>query len=237
MLQRIGRYEILERVSTGGQGTVYRARDTVLDRVIAVKVINQSVIDDPGYLEALRREARLAAGLNHPNLTRVHDFQVEEGTPYIVMEYIPDALDKHLKDGRSLPWRRASEIVLQTSRALQHAHDNGVIHRDIKPQNILLREDGSVAVSDFGIAMAMTLSTRDRTSDAIGTPLYMAPEQWTSGDLDGRLDQYSLGIVFYQMLTGSPPFQAGSLEAIYVHHREAILPDSTTASRANSLLT
>ena len=147
MLQHIGRYEILERIAIGGQGTAYRARDTVLNRVAAVKVINQSVVDDPNYLEALQREARLAAGLDHPNVTRVHDFQVEQGTPYIVMEYVPDALDRHLQNGRRLPWRRASEIVLQIARALQHAHDNGVIHRDIKPQNILLREDGSTGPS------------------------------------------------------------------------------------------
>ena len=99
MLQRIGRYELIERIATGGQGTVYRARDTVLDRVVAVKVINQPVTDDPQYLEALQREARLAAGLDHPNITTAYDFQVEDGTAYIVMEYVPDALDRHLQDG------------------------------------------------------------------------------------------------------------------------------------------
>ena len=99
MLQRIGRYELIERIATGGQGTVYPARDTVLDRIVAVKVINQPVTDDPQYLEALQREARLAAGLDHPNITRVHDFQVEDGTAYIVMEYVPDALDRHRQDG------------------------------------------------------------------------------------------------------------------------------------------
>ena len=177
MLQRIGRYEILERIATGGQGTVYRARDTVLDRIVAVKVINQSIADDPAYLEALQREARLAAGLDHPFITTVYDFQVEDGTPYIVMEYVPDALDRHMQDGRRLPWQRATEIAVQIARALQHAHDNGVVHRDIKPQNILLREDGSVAVSDYGIARALASSTRSRTSSVMGTPAYMSPEQ------------------------------------------------------------
>jgi serine/threonine-protein kinase len=130
------RYEILERIATGGQGTVYRARDTVLDRVVAVKIINQSIADDPDYLAALQREARLAAGLDHPNITTVYDFQVEDGTPYIVMEYIPDALDKHLQGGTRLPWERTAEIAVQIARALQHAHDQGVVHRDIKPQNM-----------------------------------------------------------------------------------------------------
>ena len=144
MLQRIGRYEILERIGAGGQGTVYRARDTVLDRVVAVKVINQPVTDDPAYLEALQREARLAAGLDHPNITTVYDFQVEGDTTYIVMEYVPDPLDRHLQGGSRLPWQRATEIAVQVARALQHAHDNGVVHRDIKPQNILLTEAGTV---------------------------------------------------------------------------------------------
>jgi len=144
MLQRIGRYETLERIAAGGQGTVYRARDTVLDRVVAVKVINQSIEDD-------------AAGLDHPNITRVHDFQVEDGTPYIVMEYVPDALDRHLGGGRTIPWQRATEIASQVARGLQHAHNNGVVHRDIKPQNILLTDDGTVKVSDFGIARQVIL--------------------------------------------------------------------------------
>ena len=130
MLQRIGRYEILERIAAGGQGTVYRARDTDLDRVVAVKVINQPVADDPQYLEALQREARLAGGLDHPNITTVHDFQVEGDTAYIVMEYVPDALDRHLQGGSRIPWQRAAEIAVQIARALQHAHDNGVVHRD-----------------------------------------------------------------------------------------------------------
>ena len=130
MLQRIGRYEILERIAAGGQGTVYRARDTVLDRVVAVKVINQPVTDDPQYLEALQREARLAASLDHPNITTVYDFQVEGDNAYIVMEYVPDALDRHLQGESHLPWQRATEIAVQIARALQHAHDNGVVHRD-----------------------------------------------------------------------------------------------------------
>ena len=120
MLQRIGRYEILERIADGGQGTVYQARDTVLDRVVAVKVINQSVTDDPLYLEALQREARLAARLDHPNITRVHDFQVEGAPAYIAMEYVPDSLDKHVRAGHPLPYQRAVEIAIQVCRGLPH---------------------------------------------------------------------------------------------------------------------
>ena len=231
MLQRIGRYEILDRVASGGQGTVYRARDTVLDRIVALKVINQSTEDDPAYLEALQREARLAARLDHPNITRVHDFQVEDGIPYIVMEFIPDALDRQLRGSERLPWRRAVEIGLQTSRALQHAHDQGVVHRDIKPQNILLRETGAAALSDFGIARAFASSTRSQTAGVMGTPAYMAPEQWAGGAVDGRLDQYGLGIVLYEIITGRPPFQGDSMEALYVQHREAPVPPISSSLR------
>ena len=224
MLQRIGRYEILERIAAGGQGTVYRARDTVLDRVVAVKIINQPVTDDPEYLEALQREARLAARLDHPNVTTVYDFQVEDGTAYIVMEYVPEALDRHIRQGQPLPYQRAVEIAIQVARGLQHAHDNGVVHRDIKPQNILLTEDGTAKVTDFGIARALAASTRSRTASIMGTLSYMAPEQWASGGLDGRSDQYALGIVLYETLAGLPPFQGESMEALFVHHRESPVP-------------
>ena len=123
MLQRIGRYEILERIAAGGQGTVYRARDTVLDRVIAVKVINQPVADDPEYLEALQREARLAAGLDNPNITTVYDFRVEDGTAYIVMDYVPDSLDKHIRAGQPLPYQRAVQIACTGERPAGAAVD------------------------------------------------------------------------------------------------------------------
>ena len=122
MFQRIGRYENFERIAADGQGTVYRARDTVLDRVVAVKVINQPVTDDPQYLEALQREARLAARLDHPNITRVHDFQVEDGTAFIVMEYVPEALDRHIREGQPLPYQRAVEIAIQVALGLSLIH-------------------------------------------------------------------------------------------------------------------
>ncbi|MEE3141652.1 MAG: serine/threonine-protein kinase [Chloroflexota bacterium] len=224
MLQRIGRYEILERIAAGGQGTVYRARDTVLDRVVAVKIINQPVTDDPQYLEALQREARLASSLDHPTITTVYDFQVEDGTAFIVMEYVPDALDKHVRVGQPLPYQRAVEIAIQVSRGLQHAHDNDVVHRDIKPQNILLTEDGTAKVTDFGIARALVSSTQSRGTRTMGTHWYMSPEQWSGARVDRRADLYSLGILLYEMLTGSVPFQGEAIEAIYVQHREAPVP-------------
>jgi serine/threonine protein kinase len=186
MLQRIGRYEIFERIAAGRQGTVYRARDTVLDRVVAVKVINQPVTDDPQYLEALQREARLASSLDNPNVTTVYDFQVEGDTAYIAMEYVPDSLDKHVRAGEPLPYQRAVEIAVQVCRGLAHAHENGVVHRDIKLQNILLTEDGIAKVTHFGIARALVSSTLSRGTRTMGTPWYMALEQLVYGSTGTR---------------------------------------------------
>ena len=225
MQQRLGKYELLERIGQGGQGTVYRARDTDLDRIVAIKVIDQSVVDDPAYSDALRREARLAASLDHPNVVTVYDFQVEDGTAYIVMEYVPNALDRLLASQRRLSPRRASEIAAQICLGLANAHENGVVHRDIKPANILLTANGDVKISDFGIARALASSTRSRGTSVMGTPYYMAPEQWNESNVDGRADIYSLGILLYEMLTGSVPFRASTIEAIYVQHQNARIPD------------
>ena len=224
MLERIGRYEILERIAVGGQGTVYRARDTVLDRTVAVKQINQPIAADQPYLEALQREARLAARLEHPNITSVYDFQVEDGQPFIVMEYVPDSLDKHMSGGKKVPHRKAMEIAIQVCRALSHAHKAGVIHRDIKPQNILLTQDGSAKVSDFGIARALASSTATRATDVLGTPPYMAVEQWSGDRVDGRTDIYSLAVLLYEMLTGVRPYRGETFGELYVQHREHPVP-------------
>ena len=158
MQQRIGKYELEERIAAGAQGTVYRARDTELDRIVAIKVIDQSVADEPAYGEALRREARLSSSLDHPNVVTVYDFQIEDGRAYIVMEYLPNALDRLLNSQRRLSPRRATEIVVQICRGLAHAHARGVFHRDIKPANILLPDDGDVKIADFGIARALASS-------------------------------------------------------------------------------
>ena len=224
MLQRIGRYEILERIAAGGQGTVYRARDTVLDRVVAVKVLDQPVTDDPQYLEALQREFTLAASLDHPNVITVYDFQVEDGTAYIVMEYVPASLNKQFRAEQPLPYQRAVEVAIEVCRGLAHAHQNGAVHRDIKPQNILLTGEGIAKVSDFGIARALASSIQSRTTRTMGTSWYLSPEQWSGSSVDGRADLYSLGILLYEMLTGLPRFEGESMEALFVQHRKSPLP-------------
>ena len=155
MLQRIGRYEILERIGRGGQGTVYRANDTALNRIVAVKVIDNAAIDDPSYMEALQREARLAASLSHPNIVTVHDFQIEGEIPYIVMEFLPNSLERLIRTNGPLEYERAVEIARNICLGLAHAHSEGVIHRDIKPANILIDSDGFAQITDFGIARAL----------------------------------------------------------------------------------
>ena len=207
MLERLGKYEILETIAAGGQGTVYRARDS-----------------GSGDVVALRQEANLASRLDHPNIVKVFDFQVEGGTAYVAMEYVPGVLRGEMQPGTPISPGRAVELAIQVCGAMAHAHQHGVVHRDIKPQNILLTEDGTVKVSDFGVARALASSTRSRTGSIMGTPQYMAPEQWESGRLDGRLDQYALGIVLYEMLTGTLPFQGESMAALFVQHREAPVP-------------
>jgi serine/threonine protein kinase len=148
MLQRIGRYEVLELIAAGGQGSVYRGRDTDSGDVVALKVMHPGHTGEVEYLEALKREANLASRLDHPNIVKVFDFQVEDGTAYVAMEYVPRVLRTEMQAGTPLTPRRATEVASQVLSASAHAHQHGVVHRDIKPQNILITEDGSVKVTD-----------------------------------------------------------------------------------------
>jgi len=234
MLQRIGKYEILEQIGRGGQGTVYRARDTGLDRIVAIKVIDQSVADDPGYLDALRREAQLAANLDHPNIVTVHAFEVENDTPYIVMEYVPHALDRQIRSGRLEP-RRAVAIAEQVCRGLAHAHELGVVHRDIKPANILLTANGDAKISDFGIARAIASSTRAPRTSAAGTYAYLPPEQWEENPaVDRRSDIYALGVTLFEVLAGTVPFTGNSVIEVHRQHQQDPVPQLPRNVRAPS---
>ena len=234
MLQRIGKYEILEQIGRGGQGTVYRARDTDLDRIVAVKVIDQSVVDDPGYLDALRREAQLAASLDHPNIVSVYAFEVENDTPYIVMEYVPDALDRQIRSER-LGIRRAVEIAEQVCLGLAHAHELGVVHRDIKPANILISETGEAKVTDFGIARAVLSSTRAPHTSAAGTYHYLPPEQWEENPaVDRRSDIYAVGVTLFEMLVGEVPFPGNAVLEVHRQHQQDPVPPLPRNIRAPS---
>ena len=215
MLDRIDRYELKERIGAGGQATVYLAEDTVLERQVAVKVMNQIVSEEEAFADRFMKEARLAASLTHRNIATVYDFKIEKDYACIVMEYLPNSVDKILHRNGALSPPRASQITIHAAEALQHAHNNGVVHRDIKPHNILLSPEGMAKVTDFGIARASDLIS---TTDTMGTPVYMSPEQCRRENVsDFRSDIYSLGISFYEMLSGHPPFQGSYQELTEAH--------------------
>ncbi len=218
--QTIGRYQILEQVAAGGQGTVYRAWDTSTGQVVALKVLHPHLSADPSILERFHREARLAAFVSHPNITQIFEVGQDGDRHFISMEYLPVGIHSLIEAQGSLPIERAAEICLQTALALQAASDRGIIHRDIKPQNLLLGQDGTVKVTDFGIARATALSTMTRTGALMGTPHYMSPEQAQGTRVDIRSDIYSLGIVLYQLLTGDLPFEADTPFELMRQHIE-----------------
>ena len=207
--QRIGRYDILESVGTGGFATVYRAQDSQLGRQVALKVLHPHMAGDSQYLDRFLREARLAASIpTHPNVVVVHEVGQESDTSFIAMEFLPSSLENLLRQQGRLPIHQALDIARQASLGLQAAHNLSIVHRDIKPANILLTSDGTPKVSDFGIAQAIGLSPLTATGQTLGSPHYMAPEQGERGQSDARSDIYSLGCVLYRMLTGEVPFDA-----------------------------
>ena len=215
MLDRIDRYELKQRIGAGGQATVYLAEDTVLERQVAVKVMNQIVSEEEAFADRFMKEARLAASLTHRNIATVYDFKIEKDYACIIMEYLPNSVDKILHRNGPLAPPRASQITIHAAEALQHAHNNGVVHRDIKPHNILLSPEGMAKVTDFGIARASDLIS---TTDTVGTPVYMSPEQCRRENVsDVRSDIYSLGVSFYEMLSGHPPFQGSYQELTEAH--------------------
>ena len=233
MLERIDRYELKERVGVGGQATVYLAEDTVLERQVAVKVMNQIVSEEEAFADRFMTEARLAANLIHRNIATVYDFKIENNYACIVMEYLPNSVDKILHKNGALPPPRASQIAIHTAEALEHAHTNGFVHRDIKPHNILISPEGMAKVTDFGIARASDLIS---TTDTVGTPIYMSPEQCRrENSSDIRSDIYSLGVTFYEMLSGHPPFQGSYQELIESHLNQQPPPFESSLNIPKSL--
>jgi serine/threonine protein kinase len=209
-MQKIGRYEIIDELGRGAMGVVYRARDTQIGRIVALKVIhtaNASPQDIDRYKQRFRREAQAAGRLSHPGIVTIHDIAEDEsGQPYIVMEFIEGKpLNLLLGPTVHLPLELLLDIGIQVAEALEFAHRNGIVHRDIKPPNILITTDGRAKIADFGIArLEGTELTQEGTS--LGTPSYMSPEQFRGGTIDGRSDIFSLGAVLYWMLTGQKPF-------------------------------
>ncbi|QMV40255.1 Stk1 family PASTA domain-containing Ser/Thr kinase [Cohnella cholangitidis] len=214
-----GRYELLARVGGGGMALVYKARDLLLNRFVAVKVLRQQFTHDDDFVKRFRREAQAAASLSHPNIVSIYDVGQVEDTHYIVMEFIDGAnLNEIIRDRAPLQVDEAVKITAQICDALEHAHHNQIIHRDIKPHNILIGNNGRVKVTDFGIARAVTSSTITQTGSVIGSVHYFSPEHAKGVATGEKSDLYSLGIVLYQMLTGRLPFLGESPISVALKH-------------------
>ena len=214
------RYEVEELVGTGGMSSVYRAHDRLLDRKVALKVLHQQYSEDSDYIERFRREARAVAALSHPNIVTVIDRGEHEGRQFIVFEYIAGENLKQLIERRGpAPVTTALELAMQIARGLSFAHQQGLVHRDVKPQNILLNGDGEAKVTDFGIARSLDVQHgMTQTGTVLGTSDYIAPEQAQGQSVDEHTDVYSLGVVLYELLTNEVPFPGENFVAVAMRH-------------------
>jgi len=214
-----GRYEIIERIGGGGMALVYRAQDILLGRNVAVKILRQQFVHDEDFVRRFRREAQAAASLSHPNIVSVYDVGQQDDTHYIVMEYVEGRnLNDIIKERAPLQPEEAVKIAAQICDALDHAHNNQIIHRDIKPHNILIGKNGRVKVTDFGIARAVTSSTITQTGSVVGSVHYLSPEHAKGVVTGEKSDLYSLGVVLYQMVTGRLPFLGESPISVALKH-------------------
>ena len=204
--KQIGKYQLLERIASGAQGTVFRAYDTSHGQIVALKVIQVGPSMGDDFLERFHRESSIAASIDHPNVVDIYDQGEADGEHYIAVEFVPENLSRIIESGGPMNPKRAVEVAIQIASGLTAAHDAGILHRDIKPANILIQADGAPKITDFGIASADVLPSMTGTLESLGTPNYMSPEQISAQDVDHRSDIYSLGCLIYEMLTGQPPF-------------------------------
>ena len=220
------RYKIVEKIGDGGTAFVFKGLDTILNRHVTVKVLRPEYAGDQDFVRRFRREAQAAAGLSHPNIVSVYDVGHENGIHYIVMEYVQGrSLKALIEETGRLNVYTAAEYAAHIALALSHAHKHGIIHRDVKPHNILISDDGRVKVTDFGIAQAVTASTLTYSGEILGSVHYFSPEQARGGATDEKSDIYSLGIVLYEMLTGRLPYSGESPVSIAVKHLQEPFPD------------
>lgn len=221
-----GRYEILSRIGGGGMAVVYKAIDHLLNRHVAIKVLSESLSNDSEFIRRFTREAQAAASLSHQNIVNVYDVGRDGYTQYIVMELVEGiTLKDHILENGPLPIDEAAEIAIQICEGLAQAHENQIVHRDIKPHNILLGHNGRVKITDFGIARAASSSTITQTGSVMGSVHYFSPEQARGGVVGEKSDIYSLGIVLYEMLTGELPFDGDAAISIALKHLQDPVPD------------
>lgn len=226
-----GRYEIHELLGVGGMAYVYKAYDNIEKRWVAIKILKEELAGNSDFLRRFRNESKAIAVLSHPNIVKVYDVSFGDRIQYIVMEYIDGiTLKQYIEQQGEIKWREALYFTVQILRALQHAHEKGIIHRDIKPQNIMLLEDGTIKVTDFGIARFSQAETQTMTDKAIGSVHYIAPEQARGGYINDKADIYSVGVMLYEMLTGQLPFVADNAVSVAIMQMQA---EPTPPSRIN----
>ena len=226
-----GRYEIHELIGQGGMAYVYRAYDRIENRWVAIKILREELSDNSDFLRRFRNESKAIAVLSHPNIVKVYDVSFGDRIQYIVMEYVDGiTLKQYIEQQGEIKWREALYFTVQILQALQHSHERGIIHRDIKPQNIMLLEDGSIKVMDFGIARFTQAETQTMTDKAIGSVHYIAPEQARGGHINDKADIYSVGVMLYEMLTGQLPFVADNAVSVAIMQMQA---EPTPPTRIN----
>jgi len=228
--EKFGRYIIKDELGRGGMATVYHAHDPSFNREVAIKVLPREMLHDPKFRSRFERELKTVAGLEHPAIVPVYDVGEENGQPYYVMRYMPGgSLAGWIKKGK-FSLEDTARLIEKIAQGLAYAHQKGVIHRDLKPDNILFDAHGAPFISDFGIAKLAETAVGLTASGIVGTPAYMSPEQAKGGDVDNRSDIYSLGIIIYQMLTGQQPFKADTPMGVVVKHITESIPEILTAN-------